>query len=569
MLSLIANSLWYLLCLPGALAFHRSRQQVEQIQRRYLLALLRRNADTAFGRRYGFAGIGSVADYQARLPISTYQDYEEAIERIGAGEPNVLTRDSVLRLEPTSGSTAATKYIPYTASLKAEFQQAIAPWIADLYRRYPQLLRGQAYWSVTPVTRQDERTPGGIPIGFEDESEYFGAAQQYFIQRLMAVPATVRLIDDMASFRYVTLLFLLRSRSLALISVWNPTFLTLLMQPLPDWWPQLAADIARGELSPPKPLPGRLYAQLKAFNKPDRRRAAEIRAAFQSQASPAAIHVQLWPRLCLISCWSEAHAALHVSRLAQCFPQAQIQGKGLLATEGVVSFPLVGQPGHALAARSHFFEFIPLDDAPGQAQPDQPRLAHQLEQGCLYEVILTTGGGLYRYRLRDAIRVVGHLDACPLLQFVGKAGPISDRFGEKLNEYHVQQALETLLERYALRPEFVMLAYEEGEGAPAYTLFIEAAVAPDQRLLQLGRDLEAALQDNFHYRYCRELGQLHPMRLFRIAGNGLQTYLSVCQAQGQRAGDIKPLALHRGAGWSQHFQGRLVINPENDTIIKH
>ncbi|MFN8459289.1 MAG: hypothetical protein U0401_32330, partial [Anaerolineae bacterium] len=58
--------------------------------------------------------------------------------------------------------------------------------------------------------------------------------------------------------------------------------------------------------------------------------------------------------------------------------------------------------------------------------------------------------------------------------------------------------------------------------------------------------------------YCRDLGQLDAVRVFRIEGGGLDTYLSVCQAHGQRAGDIKPTALHRLGGWSQSFKGKLI-----------
>lgn len=552
MLTLIANSLWYLLCLPGSLAFQQSLRDVAGTQRRLLQALLRRNAETTFGRRYGFATIGSVADYQARVPLSDYADYQEAIERISAGEAGVLTQNPVLMLELTSGSTAATKYIPYTAALRAEFQRAINPWIAGLYHRHPQLFRGQAYWSVTPVTHRQQRTSGGIPIGFEEDSEYLGPLQRRLVQSLLAVPPIVRLIDDMAAFRYVTLLFLLRSRNLALISVWNPTFLTLLMQPLAEWWPQLAEDIAHGTLSPPTALPSDLYASLRGMNRPDPIRAVEVQAAFQANPEPASIHARLWPRLTVISCWTEAHAALYAPQVARLFPQARLQGKGLLATEGVVSFPLAGQPGHVLALRSHFFEFIPAGQ---DSDLDRPLLAHELEPGQAYEPVLTTGGGLYRYRLHDIVQVVGHLKGCPLFRFSGKAGQISDRFGEKLNEYHVRQVLDRLLQRYALRPEFVMVAYEEGVGRPGYMLFIEAPAASDPLLSRLAADLELALQENFHYRYCRELGQLQPLGLFRIDRNGLETYLSVCQAHGQRAGDIKPMALHRLEGWSSNFQG--------------
>ncbi len=545
MLPLLTNGLWLLLSLPDSRAFHRARRAVEPTQTTFLLDLLRRNADTDFGRRYDFASIRTVADYQRRVPLSTYAAYETAIEKIGLGHPAVLTQEPVLLLEPTGGSGAATKHIPYTAALKAEFQRAIAPWVVDTFRHHPALLRGRAYWSVSPVIQREQRTPGGLPIGFEEDSAYFGGVQRHLINALFAVPPPVRLIDDMATFRYITLLFLLRSPDLALISVWNPTFLMLLVEPLAAWWPRLAADIAQGTLCPPGALAADLRQNFAALNSPHPRRASEIRAAFQ-QESPAAIYARLWPRLGLISCWTEAHAALHVPTLTRLFPQATIQGKGLLATEGVVSLPLAGQPGHALALRSHFFEFLPVGGA------ERTRLAHELRAGQAYEVILTTGGGLYRYQLRDVVELVGHLDECPLLRFVGRAGAVSDRFGEKLTEAHVQRALAALFERYGVQPTFAMVGFEEA--ATAYVLFIESE-ATDETLRRLAGDLEERLQENFHYRYCRRLGQLGPLGLFRIEKEALTTYLAVCQRLGQRSGDIKPVALHRRADWSHFFRG--------------
>jgi hypothetical protein len=553
----LANGLWYLLCLPESTAFHLAKQNIAETQRKLLLNLLHRNAQTEFGRRYGFADIRSIAEYQARLPLSTYEDYRIAIEQVGAGRPGVLTCDPVLLLEPTSGSTAATKHIPYTASLKTEFQRAIAPWMVNLFNHHPQLLLGQAYWSITPITRSNERTPGGIPIGFEKDSEYFGGLQRHLIQAVMAVPSLVRFIDDMDTFRYVTLLFLLRSRSLTLISVWNPTFLILLVEGLSKWWFQLVTDIAQGTISTPNPIAPDLLATFKSANRPDGRRAAEVRRIFQTCTTTGSIHAQLWPQLRLISCWTDAQAAPYASRLAALFPQAQLQGKGLLATEGVVTFPLVGHRGAVLAIRSHFFEFLPVGNGSIGAEP--PLLAHQLELGRHYEVILTTGGGLYRYQLHDLVEVVDWFGDCPLLRFGGKAAHISDWFGEKLNEHHVQQALLALLNRHRLQPNFAMLACEEISGAHAYLLFIEINEEPQEELWpQLSVELDTALQENFHYKYCRELGQLGPVRVFRIEQGALESYLAVCQAYGQRAGDIKPVTLHHRGGWLRAFEGKLI-----------
>ena len=172
-----ANMLWYLACLPQSLAFHYSTRSVAVAQQRLLRSLLRRNAASKYGRQYDFASIHTTAEYQERVPLTNYDDYHPWIARIGDGEPDLLTSEPVLLLEPTSGSTSATKLIPYTASLKAEFQRGIAPWIADLYTHHPALVCGPAYWSVTPVTRHDERSGGGLPIGFEEESEYLSRWQ--------------------------------------------------------------------------------------------------------------------------------------------------------------------------------------------------------------------------------------------------------------------------------------------------------------------------------------------------------------------------------------------------------
>jgi hypothetical protein len=562
MFPLIANSLWYLSSLPESLAFYWARRNLADTQQRLLLNLLHRNASTEFGRRYGFVDLRSVGDYQRRVPLTTYDDYAETIERIGAGQPEVLTHEPVRLLEPTSGSTAASKYIPYPPSLKADFQRAITPWIVNLFSHRPGLLVGQAYWSVSPVTRQNERTPAGLPIGFEEDSEYLSGWQRHLLHSVLAVPPLVRLIDNMVAFRYITLLFLLRSRSLALISVWNPTFLTLLVEPLPDWCNSLCADIATGTLSPPAPLPSVLRSRLAVFNRPNPHRAEEIRAIFQANPNPAELHARLWPRLRLISCWADAQAARYIAPLARLFPQAEIQGKGLIATEGFVSFPVMGLEGAALAVRSHFFEFLPEEENAGDtlnvaSAHQTPLLAHQLKPDGSYTVIITTGGGLYRYQLHDVVQVTGFWGDCPLLRFIGKEAYISDWFGEKLNERHVRRVLDDLLARYQLDPPLAMLAGDDDLGRPAYTLFIETA-APDTTLLALSNEVEAALQENYHYRYCRQLGQLEAVRLFRIDSGATQTYLNTCQAHGQRPGDIKPAALHRLRGWSNVFQGRPV-----------
>ncbi len=555
--SALANGAWVGLSLAEAWRWRQAAGNAAAAQEETLLRILRANANPQYPIPNLFSQIHSIADFQRALPLVTYDDIAPWVERIAAGETGVLTSEAVRLLEPTSGSTAATKLIPYTDSLKAEFQRGIAPWVARTFLGQPQLFAGQAWWSVTPVTARNRHSSGGIPIGFEEEGEYFGRGQSRLIRALMAVPGGVKLISDAQSFRYVTLLFLLRSRSLRLISVWNPTFPMLVLAPLAECWPQLADDIARGTLTPPSPLPSDLHAHLTGLVRPDARRAAEVRAAcgaasFADDDGRAALHRRLWPRLGLISCWADGNAAGYAARLARLFPQARLQAKGLLATEGFVSFPLDGHPGHALSLRSHFFEFLPAETGPDDSGV-LPRLAHEVEIGGQYEVVITTGGGLYRYRLGDVVEVVGRYRQCPLIRFVGRANAVSDWFGEKLHERHVSAALDDLLARRGWQPLFVMLACDAEHPQPAYTLFIEQAGVSDESLRGLVETVEARLLENFHYAYARRLGQLQPVRLCRVEGGALERYIAACEARGQRAGDVKPTALHRGSGWVEVF----------------
>jgi hypothetical protein len=553
MLARLANAGWYLAALPESRAFRRALHDVAGTQERVLQRILRGSAASEWGRRYQFARLRSVSDYQHAVPLTTYADYQADIERIAEGHQGILTSERVLLLEPSSGSTAATKLIPYTRALKAEFQRAIAPWVVNLFSHLPGLFGGAAYWSVSPATRRNQRTAGGIPVGFAHDSAYMGWLQQWLLGAVMAVPPQVRLVDDIDTFRYLTLLFLLQRPDLRLISVWNPSFLTLLVERLAEWWPALVADIARGTLTPPAPLAPATRIAVQPYHRPDPRRAAAVADACRAAQSAAERHRHLWPHLRLISSWTDARAAPLVPDIARHFPQARIQGKGLLATEGCITLPLLGVAGALPALRSHLLEFLPL-----HATAARPLLVHELEPATQYAVVLTTGGGLYRYQLHDIVEVVGHLAACPVLRFVGKQAHISDHRGEKLNAAHVQAALDEVLRRYGLAPPFAMLACEELPDGAAYVLFIAAPTASTAHLRRLGAALDAALRANYHYAYCRDLGQLAALRVFRIAAAAQASYLRRCQALGQRLGNIKPTALHQYSGWLAEFEGALL-----------
>lgn len=260
----------------------------------------------------------------------------------------------------------------------------------------------------------------------------------------------------------------------------------------------------------------------------------------------------------LISCWAHGNAARALLHLQTHFPHVTVQPKGLLATEAFVSFPFKDDVS-ALSLRSHFFEFADVGE-------DVPtiKLAHELQVGHRYAVVVTTGAGLYRYQLNDVIEVADFYHQCPLIRFSGRQAKVVDICGEKLNEEHASVVITSILAKSALNAPFWMMAPEwSDETRPYYTLFIQFApdsMPNEQQLGSIVTEIDKALKDNYHYEYCRRLGQLDHCRLFVIPpdSDAFSAYLTGCTDLGQRLGNIKPTALHASQGWSSRFKGRFV-----------
>ena len=66
------------------------------------------------GPEHGYREMRGIADYQRRVPVTTYLDVRPLIERAIRGEPNVLWPGRPPEYCKTSGTTAGDKYIPVT-----------------------------------------------------------------------------------------------------------------------------------------------------------------------------------------------------------------------------------------------------------------------------------------------------------------------------------------------------------------------------------------------------------------------------------------------------------------------
>lgn len=488
-------------------AYQRDARRVQRTQEYRLQRIVTGNQATWFGEQHRFRQASSVEQFRRLTPLTTYDDYAPAIERIAAGQAHVLTAEPVELLQPTSGTTSAEKLIPYTAGLRREFQRAIRVWIGNLYAGRPTVRRGYAYWSISPLAYAQRSTAGGVPIGFDDDASYLGTFERLLLWHTMAVPPAIAECDSLESAFYAALFFLLRCPQLALISVWSPTFLSGMLQLLTAHAEQLCDDVAQGTIS--RNLPPSLATPCP----PRPQRADQLRAILLSNSRSPHWVRDIWPGLAVVSCWTDGPSASYAAQLQQQLADIEVQPKGLLSTEAMVSIPLLNQPGAGLAIRSHFYEFQPVDNA-GALPNEETLLAHELRPSQQYRVVVTTSGGLYRYQTMDQVQVVGFYHQVPLLRFVGKGDRTSDLVGEKLNAAFVQSVLEQTFAKRRLTPQSVDLAAQQ-HAQPYYLLrLVDPQLARDPSLCkQLRSEVETALRTNPQYAYARDAGQLGGLRL--------------------------------------------------------
>ncbi len=231
-----------------------------------------------------------------------------------------------------------------------------------------------------------------------------------------------------------------------------------------------------------------------------------------------------WPRLDTISMWTDGASAAYAQRVAEHFPGVHIDAKGLLSTESAVTLRIDDEPGCIPALMSAFLEFVAADG--------QCLLSHDLQTGTTYRVVITTPGGLYRYDTADEVRCVGIVNDLPRLEFVGRAGLVSDLVGEKLTEGFVSGAVAALSEPASLVPQ--------DAPNPHYEIWVDA---PDSGNGEgVARCVDDCLRRNVQYAYARDLGQLRaPVALFRP---GFAQYRRhALAAKGHRLGDVKLSAL--------------------------
>ncbi|MDR2392415.1 MAG: GH3 auxin-responsive promoter family protein [Planctomycetota bacterium] len=555
-------------------AFARDCECPRAAQERSLRAILRRNASTDFGRAAGFEKLSCIKGenlwcaFRAAIPIRACEEFLPWVDRMKAGERDVLVPGRPQMFSLTSGTTSKPKFCPVTRAFIMEHHRQHLLWLHRCCQDHPSVYNGKSLVVASPAVMG--MTAGGIPYGSMSGKQL--ETQSIPVRRRLAAPPEIFSLSKAEDRWFDLLLFALAQENLRTVTAINPSTLVLLADRLKRNAEALLDALERGHPANRNASFPPARRELARRFRPCPVRARRLREIFRldGMLSPAAA----WPNIQLILTWQGGSAAFYLPKVEELWGPVPRRCLGLRASEGTFSLPMSdNNPAGILAVGGHVVEFLPASDEP--PAPDAVTLlADQLEREERYRMVITTSGGFYRYDLGDQIRVVGFRRKTPLIVFERRAGAVLSATGEKMTETQAMEAMRSAAAGLSLNG--FSLTWELIGGRAGYVVAVECrngeeTLARDgnafrRRLRELASSFDAELgRLNCEYAAKRQDGRLAPVRCLLLPDCFYEELRTRLAASGRPDGQLKypilippshpDLALFAGCGNSMTGTG--------------
>jgi len=377
----------------------------------------------------------------------------------------------------------------------------------DLYNKYPGISLGTHYWSLSWL-------PDNLRNQSTDEADLFPFWKKLFLKNLMTLDGRISYLETSELARKAALLSLL-SKKVSLISIWSPTYLLSLVELLMESKDEIISCLE--DKSFQNHL--HIFSDKKSIDR-------SVQILKNTNQFDSDVSKELFPELKLISMWDTSLSKKWAKSVEEIFPHVETQGKGLWATEGVVTIPFNGM--YPLAINSHFYEFENIESK-------KILNSWELEKDMRVKPLITSGSGLFRYGLNDELRVSGYLEKTPCFEFIGRLSDV-DIAGEKLAHAEIQKISKEIEQE--LKVKTVTVFAHNISGKPRkYELLLDGKYS-HSHLEKVNKCFEDLLLEHFHYRLARELGQLKRSEVI-AKENGIQLYYEKVSTQIKISGNIK------------------------------
>ncbi len=395
-----------------------------KLQMKVLNAILENNKYCRYGKKQKFSDLKTLEDFIQNVPISSWKDNEKASLDMQKGSTNILFEGKPDCFIMTSGTSGKQKLIPETPTGK------IVKNITDRLRRnftihpHPEIMHGK----ILPLVNRAD-------LGFTECGIPFGTASGLTMQstpetlvKAFSFPPEILTLCNNDTMDYLIMRFSL-NHDVRLIVGNNIARMAKLVQLAGENIESLISEIRTGTLNENIDIEPGIRQKLEKYLIPNQDRANFLQTILDQ--GKRFIPECYWPDLKVICCWLSGSVGASVTNVKKLFPVESVYlDYGYGASEGKFNIPHTPEKSAGtLTIHSSFFEFLPVNEN----NTNNTLMAHQVKDGQLYRLIVTNFAGLYRYDMKDIVKIEGFTENTPNIVFISKYGDIGNIVGEKLS----------------------------------------------------------------------------------------------------------------------------------------
>ncbi|MEM1001821.1 MAG: GH3 auxin-responsive promoter family protein [Bacteroidota bacterium] len=455
-----------------------------QTQERVFKELLKKAANTKFGKDHDFSKIMNHNDFVSQVPIRDYEGLRPFVDLMVSGEPDILWPGRPLYYAKTSGTTSGSKYIPITKEsmpthIKAA-RNALLHYIAETGNSG--FVDGKMiFLQGSPILNKTEEVDTGRLSGIV--AHY---VPKYLLKNRLPSYQT-NCIEDWDT------------KVDAIVEETIDENMTVISG-IPPWVLGYFEKLAKKS---GKPI-GELFKNFNLFvyggvnYKPYKARLEEL-------IGRSVDSIELYPA-------SEGFFAFQ--------DEQNDSGMLLQLNSGI------------------FYEFVPADQF-FEEQPQRLTIG-EVETGVNYVMIISTNAGLWAYNVGDTVTFTSTRPY--KLIVTGRIKHFISAFGEHVIGKEVEQAMEKAVSKLgAIVNEFTVAPQvKPSSGLPYHEWFIEFDKAPKD-LLRFSRAIDKSLQEqNSYYKDLISGKILKPLEIRKVKPKGFENYMA---SKGKLGGQNKTARL--------------------------
>jgi hypothetical protein len=442
----------------------------EATQKKVFQELIDKAKDTKFGKDHDFKNIKSYADFSKKVPVRDYEELRFYVDKMVAGEEDVLWPGKPLYYAKTSGTTSGAKYIPLTKdSMPSHInaaRNAILCYIAETGNA--KFVDGKMiFLQGSPEMEEKNRVKLGRLSGIV--AHYVPS----YLQKNRMPSWETNCIDDWET-KVDAIVEETRNEDMSVISG-IPSWVQMYFERL-----QQKTGKKVGELFPNFDL--FIYGGVNY---------EPYRSKFENLIGRKVDSIELYPA-------SEGFFA---------FQDKQTEKGMLLQLDSGM-----------------FYEFIKADEF-FEENPKRLTIG-EVEKGVNYVILVSSNAGLWAYNIGDTVQFTSTNPYRVMVS--GRIKHFISAFGEHVIAKEVEEAMQEATAATKARISEFTVAPQitpKNEELPYHEWFIEFEKEPED-LAKFSKTLDESLQKQNSYYFDLIEGKiLQPLKISRVPENGFQQYM--------------------------------------------